>query len=219
MEKSVRQPRQQVTQQSSKSILYYVHDPMCSWCWAFVPVWNTIKQSLPDDIKVQYVLGGLAPDSSEPMPSAMQAAISGYWKTIIQRVPGTTFNFEFWEKCEPRRSTYPSCRAVIAARKQDASKEEPMIRAIQEGYYLRAMNPSNDTTLITMAGELGLNTVQFEKDLNSAETQQALMEEINMGQAIGAQGFPSLILKNESGYRFIALDYNDANVTLAQFGR
>ncbi len=218
MEKPVRQPSQQVTQQSSKSILYYVHDPMCSWCWAFVPVWNTIKQNLPDDVKVQYLLGGLAPDSNEPMPSAMQAAISGYWKTIMQRVPGTTFNFDFWEKCEPRRSTYPSCRAVIAARKQDVSKEEPMIRAIQEGYYLRAMNPSNDTTLITMAGELGLNTVQFEKDLNSAETQQTLMEEINMGQAIGAQGFPSLILKNESGYRFIALDYNDANVTLAQLG-
>ena len=44
------------------------------------------------------------------------------------------------------------------------------------------------------------------------------MKDINMGQAIGAQGFPSLILKNESGYRFIALDYNDANVTLAQLG-
>ena len=196
MEKPVRQPSQQVTQQSSKSILYYVHDPMCSWCWAFVPVWNTIKQNLPDDVKVQYLLGGLAPDSNEPMPSAMQAAISGYWKTIMQRVPGTTFNFDFWEKCEPRRSTYPSCRAVIAARKQDVSKEEPMIRAIQEGYYLRAMNPSNDSTLITLAGELGLCTEEFAKELNSQQTHHALIEEIKMGQAIGAQGFPSLILKN-----------------------
>ena len=218
MEKPVHQPRQQVTQQGSKSILYYVHDPMCSWCWAFVPVWETIKQNLPDNIEVQYLLGGLAPDSNEPMPNAMQVAISGYWKTIMQRVPGTTFNFEFWEKCEPRRSTYPSCRAVIAARKQDASKEEAMITAIQEGYYLRAMNPSNDSTLIELASDLGLNPELFEKDLNRPETQRALMEEINMGRAIGAQGFPSLILKNASGYRFIALDYNDANVTLTQLG-
>jgi putative protein-disulfide isomerase len=218
LEKPVHQPRQQVTQQGSKSILYYVHDPMCSWCWAFVPVWETIKQNLPDNIEVQYLLGGLAPDSNEPMPNAMQVAISGYWKTIMQRVPGTTFNFEFWEKCEPRRSTYPSCRAVIAARKQDASKEEAMITAIQEGYYLRAMNPSNDSTLIELASDLGLNPELFEKDLNRPETQRALMEEINMGRAIGAQGFPSLILKNASGYRFIALDYNDANVTLTQLG-
>lgn len=213
------QPEQQTTQQNKKSILYYVHDPMCSWCWAFVPVWETIKQNVPDDMEVRYLLGGLAPDSSEPMPRAMQVAISGYWKTIMQRVPGTTFNFDFWKKCEPRRSTYPSCRAVIAARKQDASKEEAMIRAIQEGYYLRAMNPSNDNTLIELASALGLNPVLFEKDLNSPQTQHALLEEINMGQAIGTQGFPSLILKSATGYRFIALDYNDANVTLAQLGK
>jgi len=215
----MKQPKQQTSSQTKTSTLYYVHDPMCSWCWAFVPVWNTIKQNLPDHIEVQYVLGGLAPDSNEPMPSAMQSAIRGYWQTIMQRVPGTTFNFDFWEKCEPRRSTYPSCRAVIAARKQGASNEEPMIDAIQEGYYLRAMNPSNDSTLIELASELGLNPEQFEKDLKSAETQHALLEEINMGQAIGAQGFPSLILKNESGYRFVALDYNDANVALAQLGK
>lgn len=218
MKQPAQQPEQQSIQQSNKSILYYVHDPMCSWCWAFVPVWETIKQNLPDHIEVQYLLGGLAPDSNEPMPNAMQSAISGYWKTIMQRVPGTTFNFEFWEKCEPRRSTYPSCRAVIAARKQDASKEEAMITAIQEGYYLRAMNPSNDSMLIELASDLGLNPELFEKDLNSPETQRALMEEIKMGQAIGAQGFPSLIVKNASGYRFIALDYNDANVTLTQLG-
>ena len=82
-------------QQNSQSILYHVHDPMCSWCWAFVPVWEQIKQQLPDNIEVRYLLGGLAPDSNEPMPSAMRSAISGYWKTIEQRVPGTRFNFDF----------------------------------------------------------------------------------------------------------------------------
>ena len=93
-----------------------------------------------------------------------------------------------------------------------------MIRAIQQGYYLRAMNPSNDSTLITLAEELGLSTEEFEKELNSQQTHHALIEEIKMGQAIGAQGFPSLILKNASGYHYIALDYNDVNVTLAQLG-
>lgn len=83
--------------QDSQAILFYVHDPMCSWCWAFAPTWAEIKQNLPEHIKVRYLLGGLAPDSNEPMPSAMQAAISGYWRTIMQKVPGTQFNFDFWE--------------------------------------------------------------------------------------------------------------------------
>ena len=71
--------------QDSQAILFYVHDPMCSWCWAFAPTWAEIKQNLPEHIKVRYLLGGLAPDSNEPMPSAMQAAISGYWRTIMQK--------------------------------------------------------------------------------------------------------------------------------------
>ena len=93
---------------------------MCSWCWGFRPIWTEIKTNLPQEIEVKYLLGGLAPDSDEPMPKQMQSDISGYWRRIQQHIPGTKFNFDFWDKCEPRRSTYPSCRAVIAARKQEA---------------------------------------------------------------------------------------------------
>lgn len=98
--------------------LYYFHDPMCSWCWAFSPLWNEIVKGLPDHVMAKRVLGGLAPDTDQPMPADMRDKIKGIWQTIQQTVPGTPFNFEFWEKCTPRRSTYPACRAVIAARKQ-----------------------------------------------------------------------------------------------------
>ena len=86
-------------------ILYYVHDPMCSWCWGFRPTWTEIKANLPEAVEIKYLLGGLAPDSDEPMPESMQSDIAGYWKIIQQRIPGTQFNFDFWDKCEPRRST------------------------------------------------------------------------------------------------------------------
>ena len=61
--------------QDSQAILFYVHDPMCSWCWAFAPTWAEIKQNLPEHIKVRYLLGGLASDSNEPMPSAIVALL------------------------------------------------------------------------------------------------------------------------------------------------
>jgi len=99
--------------QNNQMVLYYVHDPMCSWCWAFVPTWTKIKESLKDRLEIRYVLGGLAPDSAQIMPKDMQNTISGYWKNIETRVPGTQFNYDFWTKCEPKRSTYPSCRAVM----------------------------------------------------------------------------------------------------------
>lgn len=55
--------------------LYYVYDPMCSWCWGFNKTWNKVKKSLPKNINIQYVLGGLAPDSDEIMSDKMREYI------------------------------------------------------------------------------------------------------------------------------------------------
>ena len=51
-----------------KKILYYAHDPMCSWCWAFRPSMDALIEKLPKEINVIRLLGGLAPDSDIPMP-------------------------------------------------------------------------------------------------------------------------------------------------------
>jgi putative protein-disulfide isomerase len=188
---------------------------MCSWCWGFRPTWQKIQTALPDKIQVKYLLGGLAPDSSDLMPEAMQADIAGFWKKIQQHIPGTEFNFDFWDMCEPRRSTYPACRAVIAARNQNPELEKQMIKAIQIAYYLNAKNPSDNETLIAVAKNLGLDEEQFSSDLECAETHQQLEKEIRFGQQIGARGFPSMILEKDGAYQYVPLNYNDPTGALA----
>ncbi len=190
-------------------ILYYVHDPMCSWCWGFSPTWTRLCAQLPDTVEVNYLLGGLAPDSKEPMPKEMQEMIAGYWRRIQQHIPGTEFNFDFWQQCEPKRSTYPACRAIIAARKQQPEIEQSMIKAIQEAYYLNAKNPSDEETLISLAESLGLDKARFTTDLNAADTQQQLEKEIQFSREIGAQGFPGMIVEVDGKYEHLPLDYND----------
>ncbi len=196
--------------------LYYVHDPMCSWCWAFRPVWAAIRARLPSDIDPERVLGGLAPDTREPMPEAMRAYVQDTWCRIERVVPGTEFNFEFWNRCRPRRSTYPACRAVIAATAQGAGFEEPMIEAIQRAYYLEARNPSDEDTLIALAEAIGLDCELFSLTLNDPSIQAELLRQIEFSKSLGARGFPSLILEDEKGHRPIAYDYDDPSVVLAK---
>ena len=196
--------------------LHYVHDPMCSWCWAFRPTWNRIVQELPDGIRAHRLLGGLAPDSDLPMPVELQNYLQQTWRTVEQRVPGTRFNFAFWEDCHPRRSTYPACRAVISARNQGAQFEGPMILAIQHAYYLHARNPSDDDTLIDLADETGLDRERFANELHSGETRNALMEEITLGQRMGVHGFPSLVLESGGSCQVLPYDYLDPRVVLNQ---
>lgn len=188
----------------TKSILYYVHDPMCSWCWGFRRVWEKIQYELPPTVAVVSIVGGLSPDSDTTMPMAQQRTIAGYWEKIAQET-GAEFNMDFWTRCRPRRSTYLACRAVIAAQKQHAEKD--MIYAIQRAYYLRAMNPSNNNTLIKLANELGLNVKQFSDDLNSGEIQAELEKNLLIRDQLNVYGFPSLVLESGEQLYPIPVDY------------
>ncbi len=196
--------------------LYYVHDPMCSWCWAFRPLWNEIVTGLPENVIAQRILGGLAPDTDQPMPLEMQAKLKGIWQKIQQVVPSTQFNYDFWGNCSPRRSTYQACRAVIAARKQGHQNEEPMILAIQLAYYLEARNPADLDTLIELADQIGLDHEQFKTDIKSPAINEALMQEIEFMQKRGVTGFPTLLLESKGVFTNIAHDYKDANSVLYQ---
>ncbi|MEO1888706.1 MAG: DsbA family protein [Cycloclasticus sp.] len=197
-------------------VLYYVHDPMCSWCWAFNKTWANIQEQLPSNIKVRYVLGGLAPDSDRPMPAELQEKISSGWYRIQEKVPSTEFNHRFWTECKPRRSTYPSSRAIIAAKMLDDTSEKRMLLAIQQAYYLQAKNPADDEVLIECAESIGLDAKQFAAELNSVSTQQQLLADIKFSRGMGVSSFPSLVLEHAWNYRVLDYDYNDAQVLLSR---
>ena len=192
--------------------LFYVHDPMCSWCWGFAATLDSVLEALPDDVNVVHLLGGLAPDSNEPMPESMQQGLQQTWKQIVQVIPGTEFNFAFWTDNTPRRSTWPSCRAVIAARRQSKDLERPMIKAIQRAYYLDAKNPSDSDTLLQCAKDIGCDGAVFSSAFESEDVNNEFLDELRQVQRFGVRGFPSLVLQKADGSAFsVPVEYQHAN--------
>jgi putative protein-disulfide isomerase len=175
---------------------------------------EVVKKNLPSGMTLVHVLGGLAPDTEEPMPEAMREKLKDIWRTIQVKVPGTEFNFRYWEVCTPRRSTYRACRAVIAAGGQGPA----MIEAIQRAYYLEARNPSDQSTLIDLARELGIDAETFAHDLDHPDTQAELERQIALTQAYGVKGFPTLLLETSDNRTFIDINPNDPQYILNQMG-
>jgi len=201
---------EQPGKQTAKQTLYYLHDPMCSWCWGFASVLYDLLEKLPVDVGVKRLLGGLAPDTNEPMPAEMQSTIEATWRRIQDRIPGVDFNFDFWSRCAPRRSTYPSCRAVIAARQQGEKFDVRMTTAVQRAYYMQARNASDETTLVELAGEIGLDTVLFKEAFHSEPVQQQLLVEIQASRDLNVSSFPGLVLKAGESEWHIPVDYADS---------
>jgi len=194
--------------------LFYIHDPMCSWCYGFKPVLTSILNESKKLVNIKFILGGLAKDTDTTMSISMQENIKSNWHEIEKNIIGIKFNYDFWSQCTPKRSTYLSCRAVIAATLQHKKYENLMINAIQTAYYLNAKNPSNLDTLYQLADEVNFNKNQFIKDINSEKVETILKKQIKLSRDIGADSFPSLYLLKNNNYHPIALDYNDANITI-----
>ena len=190
----------------TKPILYYIYDPMCSWCWGYSPTWVSLQKKLESVVEIQTMVGGLAEDTDLPMPEKMQNFLQQTWRKISEEL-GTEFNFDFWSQCKPKRSTYPSCRAVIIARQ--FQKEQAMCLAIQEAYYLHAKNPSEIETLTKIATSIGIDQDLFIQQINSDKLKQALNNEITKVRAMPIQGFPSLVLAVGGELFPIRIDYKN----------
>jgi putative protein-disulfide isomerase len=147
------------------------------------------------------------------MPQDMQVFLQQTWQRISVQL-GTQFNFDFWTECQPKRATYPACRAILLAR--DAGLEAEFYLAVQQAYYLEAKNPSDDTTLVDIASKLAMDREAFAKALNSDLTKSRLQQEISQTRRLPIQGFPSLVLALNGDLILIELDYKNAPTSFNQ---
>ena len=76
----------------NEKILWYVADPMCSWCWGFAPVIEQVRNSYRDRSKMELLLGGLRPGTKHPLPVAQRQEILGHWQAV-HRATGQVFQF------------------------------------------------------------------------------------------------------------------------------
>lgn len=176
----------------------YVMDPMCGWCYGFQPELDQFLGQYPT-AKVEWILGGLAPDTTRPMDDDLRQMISSYWYQIEKKTR-VRFNHDFWQLNTPYRSTYPACRAVITAESLKEKSAVQMVKAIQSAYYLQAKNPALEETLISCAQNIGLDENQFLAELKSTKTEGLLQQHLRISHQLQVNGFPALFYIDEANH-------------------
>jgi len=183
-------------EKSGSPTLIYIHDPMCSWCYAFNHSFAALQMHLPTNMRIEKIVGGLAADSQQAMPLTTQEYIQQTWREIEQQVSGIQFNFDFWRNNVPIRSTYPACRAVLAAAQQTLADQ--MTLQIQLAYYQQALNPALDQVLFKCAENLRSNMMDmaaFEQAYHSPEIETQLQQQLQRRDELNVHSYPSLCLQ------------------------
>ena len=200
--------------ESPESVLIYVYDPMCSWCYGFRPTWKALKSQLPEGLPVVSLLGGLADDSDVSMPEDMVKYLRRTWSQI-ESTCGVPFNHDYWDQTPPPpRTTFISSRAVIAAERL-AGRGEAFAERIQDAYYTEVQNVWDFNTLCDLAEAFGFQRSSFEDALMSDDVRAVHDEQRQLAERLQVEGYPSVLLIHQGQAYPIPVRHQGADVMLS----
>ena len=195
--------------------LVYFADPMCSWCWGFVPVMALIRKRFGNALPIRLVMGGLRPGTDKPMTDAAKADTRHHWEHV-QQASGQPFDWRFFERDGFVYDTDPAARAVVLARRQDQTLALALLVRIQGAFYAQNQDVTDLAVLGALAGELGFDADQFEALLADENLKMETWADYGVSQRAGVTGFPTLVAgpSAEGTYGLVTRGFNTPDLVL-----
>lgn len=180
----------------AKHLIYFA-DPMCSWCWGFAPVMTRLLDTFGDRLVLHMIMGGLRAGNEQAMDDAQKSYIRGHWEHVAER-SGQPFHWAFFERDGFVYDTEPACRAVVVVRNIDARLAYAMMHAIQKAFYAEGRDVTSTDILTAIAEDVGAPPGTFRTAFESDDARQFTAQDFATTQSVGAPGFPTLLLGDDS---------------------
>jgi len=192
----------------SRQLIYFA-DPMCSWCWGFSPVIDTIQKTHGEDLPVLLVLGGLQPGNTIPLNDKTKASIREHWQHVHER-SAQPFDHSFFDREGFIYDTEPPSRAIVALHSLAENISLAALKSLHQAFYAHNRDVTNAEVLADIARELGQDRTAFLAAFESEETKAATQRGFEFSRSIRVTGFPTLLAgDNESGFQALTQGYQD----------
>ncbi len=183
-----------------------VADPMCSWCWGFEPVIESLIKELPEGVKLSLLMGGLRSKGDQVWDDAFKSHLAQHWISV-ERKSAQRFNMEFLKRESFDYDTEPSCRAVVTVRKIDETKQFSFFHAIQKAFYLEAKDITQEQVLAEISEQEGIDKEVFLSLYRSQAMIEKTQSDKYKARSMGANAFPSLVFIDEEGHLCVMKGY------------
>ena len=190
----------------NEKILWYVADPMCSWCWGFSPVIERIRQEYGDRLRMELLLGGLRAGTKTPLPLQQREEILHHWHAV-QRATGQPFSFEGAMPEGFIYDTEPASRAVIAASRISPDAVFPFFNTVQSAFYVDQQDVAQQEVLERLAVGTGLDAQLFSQVFESDAVKELTVAHFRQARQWGVHGFPTVIGQNDTDYAVLTRGY------------
>lgn len=195
--------------------LIYFADPMCSWCYGFSPVLETLRRRYGDVLPIRLVMGGLRPETTEPMPEPARRGLVRHWQEI-SAISGVPFDGGWAERDDLVYDTHPAARAVVLSRRTSTDAGLDFLAAAHSAFYAEGRDVTKADVLGDIAAGQGFDRGAFLAALADEAVDQETWRDYVIAQRAGATGFPTLIVgpNADGSYALVTRGYNGADLVI-----
>lgn len=180
------------------TILHYIADPLCGWCFGAAPLLAASQKV--EHLPIQIHLGGLfsAPNNQQ-VDAAMVRFIMSHHERITQLTGQTPLDkmSQLLNSGSAILDSTPPIKACLAA-EQAGGNILSYYQALINAHFMDGLRIVEDETLGQIAVECGIDTENFQNAFN-ALNEAAVVQHINASRAllqtVGGQGFPTFALE------------------------
>jgi putative protein-disulfide isomerase len=176
--------------------LIYGFDPLCGWCFGFVPAMRAVERSFPD-LPVTLAMPGLVTGPRVGPYAEMEGYIrsaSQRLRDVTGRAPSEAF-FDLIRQPGVRGDSTPPIAAITQLASAAPEATLRFAHAVTEAHFETGADLNDHATYTRIATGMGLDAPDF--DPGDAPLAAATMAQ---GQAFGISSFPTLIMEAEGSH-------------------
>jgi len=183
-----------------KRTLYFVLDPMCSWCWGFAPVVDALRERFSDTYAISLVMGGLRKKGEMRWDEAAKDHLRRHWRAVAAKT-GQPFDETLLTKEQFEYDTTPACKAVVTVRELLGEEAAFVyLHAIEHAFYAQGIDITNPRLLQGYYEQLFGNSGKFAFFFLSERAEILTEHDFAKARSMGANSFPSVVLVDEAGH-------------------
>jgi putative protein-disulfide isomerase len=194
--------------------IIYFANPMCSWCWGFAPVVRQIRKTFEEKVRITLALGSLG-DRSHPMGVDDKERVRHHWEHVIE-LTGQPFDFTFFDREGFVYDTEKPSRAVALVRSHYPALAVDFLQRLQELFYARNQDITDEDLLASAAGEFGVESDVFKEAYKESALAQFVEREWQEVAQVGVTGYPTLLAVGKGRPKVITIGCRPADQVMPE---
>ena len=197
---------------SKESIIQYISDPMCPWCFAFTPIFDRIKKEFENNFRFTYIAGGLRLRPDEPpMDEEFKDMLCGYWETVEMET-GHKFDIALVDNMNFAFNTEPVCRAMVTFRHLYPDQLFGFEKQLQKAFYQEGSDITNPETLKNIVLNMKLDPNNFDQVYNSEAIDDLLEQDIIYTKSFDKPLLPMIVIQQGVDKILIMKGYSEHKI-------